>query len=166
MGSPSHVTFSNLDKKELIKGAKVKLKSGAESRHVFISFDSEDEDKVNLLRGQAKNLYTDLSFDDYSLKKEIKSHDDDYIKRRIRERIERASVNLVYLSDKTFKSKWVKWEIEESLNRKKGVVGFYDGDTPPKELPEAFKKHNLKIVKWGHKELMGTMEEAVSKRKI
>lgn len=37
-------------------------------RHIFISFDNEDMDEVNLLRGQAKNDKFDLQFDDHSVK--------------------------------------------------------------------------------------------------
>ena len=57
---------------------------GDVSRHVFISFDHEDMDEVNLLRGQAKNDKMNLQFDDYSVKEPYDSNNADYIKRNIR----------------------------------------------------------------------------------
>lgn len=134
------------------------------SRHVFISFDHDDLDEVNLLRGQAKNDETDLQFDDHSVKKPYDSIDADYIKRQIREKIERCSVSVVYLSDKAAASKWVNWEIEESLKQGKGVIGVYKGDKPPAKTPPAFQQNGCKAVKWEHSALIKAIEEASTKR--
>ena len=89
------------------------------SRHIFISFDHENLDEVNLLRGQAKNDKVDLQFDDHSVKEPYDSSNADYIKRQIREKIDRCSVTMVYLTDKSASSSWVNWEIEESIKRGK-----------------------------------------------
>ncbi len=134
------------------------------SRHVFISFDHDDLDEVNLLRGQAKNDKLDLQFDDHSLKEPVDSANADYIKRNIREKIDRCSVTVVYLTDKTASSEWVNWEIEESLKRGKGVVGVHKGDMPPAKTPPAFQQNGCKAVKWGHAALMAAIEEASTKR--
>lgn len=154
------------DHKKLEEKAKQSLRSAMTdtSRHVFISFASEDEDEVNLLRAQAKNEKTELEFDDFSLKEAIKSKNDDYIKQKIRVRIDRVSVTTVYLTPDSVKSKWVAWEIAESLKRGKGVIGVYKGDPPPAQLPPAFKDFGLKTVKWSHEELMKAIEEASKKR--
>lgn len=134
------------------------------SRHVFISFDHEDMDEVNLLRGQAKNNKVDLQFDDHSVKEPYDSTNADYIKRQIREKIDRCSVTMVYLTDKSASSKWVNWEIEESIKRGKGVIGVYKGDAPPAKLPSAFQKNGCKTVKWEHAGLMTAIEDASTKR--
>ena len=44
-----------------------------------MSFAFENEDEVNLLRGQAKNEKTDLEFDDFSLKEAVNSKNEDYM---------------------------------------------------------------------------------------
>lgn len=134
------------------------------SRHVFISFAYEDVDEVNLLRGQAKNDKTDLQFDDFSVKEAFDSGNADYIKRQIRERIDRCSVTVVYLSEKSASSSWVNWEIEESFKRGKGVVGVYQGDSKPANAPPAFQQNNCKAVKWEHAALMKAIEDANAKR--
>lgn len=134
------------------------------SRHVFISFAYEDVDEVNLLRGQAKNDKTDLLFDDFSVKEAFESENADYIKRQIRERIDRCSVTVVYLSDKSASSSWVNWEIEESLKRGKGVIGLYKGEIQPAKVPPAFQQNKCKAVKWEHAALMKAIEDANAKR--
>lgn len=134
------------------------------SRHVFISFDHEDLDEVNLLRGQAKNDKMDLQFDDHSVKEPYDSTNADYIKRNIREKIDRCSVTLVYLTDKTASSKWVNWEIEESLKRGKSVIGVYKGEAPPVKTPLAFQQNKCKAVKWEHAAMTKAIEDASTNR--
>lgn len=60
-------------------------------KHIFISFSHEDMGEVNLLRGQAKNEMNELIFDDYSIKEAFNGKNADYIKRQIREKIDRVS---------------------------------------------------------------------------
>ena len=78
----------------------------------------------------------------------------------IRERIDRASVTIVYLTEDSSKSDWVNWEITESLKRGKGVIGVYKGDAPPAKLPKTFQQGEFKIVKWDHTALLRAIEEA------
>lgn len=166
MGGGSGGGLFSSDIKSLEDKVKQRLaeaKSDA-SRHVFISFAYEDVNEVNLLRGQAKNENTDLQFDDFSVKDAFDSENADYIKRQIRERIDRCSVTVVYLSDKSANSKWVNWEIEESLKRGKGVVGIHKSDSPPENLPPALQQNSCKVVKWAHATLMTAIEDASTKR--
>lgn len=162
MGGGSGGSFSLGDLAKLQETAKQKLKDASEasSPHVFISFSYDDIDEVNLLRGQAKNENTDLQFDDYSVKEAFDSNNADYIKRQIREKIDRASVTVVYLSENSASSKWVNWEIEESLKRGKGVVGVHKGDKPPATLPKALIDSKSKVVRWQHADLVAAINEA------
>jgi hypothetical protein len=166
MGGSGGGGIPSSDLKRLEEKAKETLKksSSEASRHVFISFAQEDLDEVNLLRGQAKNQNTDLAFDDYSVKEAFNSANADYIKRQIREKIDRCSVTVVYLSKNCAASKWVNWEIEESLRRGKSVIGVHKGDAPPKDFPAAFTKNGCKTVKWEHAALMKAIEAASAKR--
>ena len=143
MGGSTGGRLDSSDIKRLEEQAKQKLSEARSdtSRHVFISFDHEDLDEVNLLRGQAKNDKVDLQFDDHSLKEPFDSTNADYIKRQIREKIDRCSVTVVYLSEKTASSKWVNWEIEESIKRGKGVIGVYKGDKAPASVPPSFRQN-------------------------
>jgi hypothetical protein len=166
MGGGSGGSIPSSDWSRLEAKAKQTLTEAAidTSPHVFISFAYEDVDEVNLLRGQAKNDKTDLQFDDFSVKEAFDSENADHIKRQIRERIDRSSVTVVYLSDKSASSSWVNWEVEESLKRGKGVIGVYKGDSKPANTPPAFYQNNCKAVKWEHTALMQAIEDASAKR--
>lgn len=130
--------------------AKQELRKAAQPRrrNVFLSFAAEDEAEVNLLRAQAKNEYSDIEFNDWSLKEPFDSRNAEYIKRGIRERIRQASLTIVYVSEHTADSKWVQWEIEESLALGKNVIGVHKGDRPPTRLPSAIIRNGIPVVPW------------------
>ncbi len=146
----------------LAEVAKRAIREGAqpEKRNVFISFVEEDLDDVNMLRGQAKNENSNLEFNDWSVKDPFDSDRAEYIKRGIRERIRQSSVTLVYLSEKTAASKWVDWEIRESIALGRGVVGIYKGEKPPSNLPPAMAEHRILAVPWKQKEIAKAIEGA------
>ena len=91
MGGSTGGGLYGSDIKSLEERVKQKLTAAKNdsSRHVFISFDHEDLNEVNLFRGQAKNDKVDLQFDDHSVKEPFDSTNADYIKRQIREKIDR-----------------------------------------------------------------------------
>lgn len=152
--------------RRLEREARESLKAGAATGkcNVFISFASEDLNEVNLLRGQAKNENSNIVFNDWSLKKPFDSQDAEYIRRGIRERIRQCSVTVVYLSAETCHSKWVDWEIRESIAMGKGVVAMYKGDKPPARLPTAVMEHKVPVVPWNQKELSKAIEEQSKNR--
>jgi hypothetical protein len=130
------------------------LGEGDQSRkNVFLARAYEDEDEVNLLRGQAKNPDTNFELNDWSLREPFDSQHAEYIKRGIRERIRHSSITLVYLSLHAAASRWVDWEIRESLRLGKRVVGVYSGSAQP-PLPPAFREFDLKSIPWRHEDLM------------
>ena len=128
--------------------------------NVFISFAAESLDEVNLLRGQAKNENSDIEFNDWSLKAPYDSKNSDYIRNGIRDRIRQCSVTIVYLSPEAASSKWVDWEIRESLRLGKGVIAMYKGDKPPSQLPAAVSENNIKVVPWNHDQLATAIQGA------
>lgn len=165
MGGGGGYGFSPVDKEELEKKAKEHLRNAGESRrNVFISFSSDDMDEVNLLRGQAKKDGVDLEFSDHSVKKAYDSEQDEYIKRQIRGKIEKASVTMVYLSANSINSDWVKWEIEQSKKMGNGVIAVYKGDKPPAYIPSHITDNVSSIVQWNHASMMQAIEDASTNR--
>lgn len=162
-GSGGRIPSSSFDRLEE-KAKKNLHESSSDDHHVFISFAHEDESEVDFLRGQAKNEKTQLSFDDYSLKKEIGSNEETYVKKKLSEKIAQASVTVVYLSPKAHKSDWVNWEIEKSIEKGKGVIGVHKSEKPPSQLPPAFKKHGCEVIKWSHKGLTAAINKAAKDR--
>ncbi len=146
--------------------ARKKLREGAEPSkyNVFISFVSEDINEVNLLRGQAKNESSDIEFNDWSLREPFDSRRAEYIKRGIRDRIERSSITLVYVSEHTADSKWVDWEIRESVRMGKGVIAVHKGESPPQKIPNALTELKIPIIRWTQKGMASAIEKASKKR--
>jgi hypothetical protein len=152
--------FSTDEIKKVEESTKKKLADnlGPSKRNIFISFDSDDLDSVNLLRGQAKNKNNELEFNDYSVKEPYNSEQAEYIQRKIRERIRQSSATVVFLSNRTAGSEWVDWEIRESSRQGKRIVAMYQGDTPPKRLPKALGELGIKPISWSHEGLMSALE--------
>lgn len=138
------------DIQSLVNKAKQELREGEQTgkRNVFISFAYEDVGTVNLLRGQAKNENSPIEFNDWSVSEPINSDRAPYIKQKIAERIAQSSLTVVFLSDATSKSEWVKWEIEESLRRGKKVLGVYPQDSKPRSYPDAITNNKITCVPW------------------
>lgn len=134
------------DIRALEQRAKAALQGG--KRNVFISFAMEDLDEVNLLRAHAMNEKSDIEFNDYSVREPYDSERAEYIRQKITERIERASVTVVYLSESTPQSEWVKWEVEKSLNLGKRVIAMYASDKPPSQLPAWVSEKKIGVVPW------------------
>jgi len=135
------------DTRKLEKKAKAELKKGERS-NTFLSFDYDDANEVNLLRGHAKNPNSDIEFIDHSVKEPINSNKADYIKKKIAERINRCSQTVVYVSNDTHKSNWVNWEVQKSLELGKKVIAVHKGDKPPSKLPKSVLDNNIKVVPW------------------
>jgi hypothetical protein len=157
---------SKEDLSRLEELARKTLREGAEPSkcNVFISFVGEDIDDVNLLRGQAKNESSEIEFSDWSLREPFDSKRAEYIKRGIKDRIERSSVTLVYVSEHTADSKWVDWEIRESVRMGKGVIAVHKGESSPQKVPNALKELKIPIIPWTHKGIAAAIEKASKKR--
>jgi len=137
------------DTRALEQKAKEILKQGeSSSKNLFISFAYEDVADVNLLRGQAKNANSDLEFSDWSVKEPYDSVRAEYIRQKLRERINRCSTTVVYLSPDATKSKWVKWEVEKSLELNKRIIAVHSGTNPPARLPAVVVENGITVIPW------------------
>lgn len=123
-------------------------------KRVFISFRAEDKGKVNGLRLLNSNENFDIEFYDESVRIEIKSKDKAYIRRVIREKINRTSVTVCMVSEDTHKSEWVDWELEESYDKGNEVIfmGFKDGPGRP-TIPRPGREHSAICWKWDYEKL-------------
>lgn len=128
-------------KKELDKGVR---------RNTFLSFDYDDIDEVNLLRAHAKNEKSEIEFIDRSVKDPIDSERAEYIKQKITERIRQCSQTVVYITNNTHCSDWVKWEVEKSLQLGKDVIAVHKGDAPPSNIPLCITDNGIKVVSWSN----------------
>lgn len=145
--------------------AEARLRAAAEPtrRNVFISFVHEDLDDVDRMREHAADERYALEFRDHSLKEPFDSDNAEYVKRGISEKIRQASVTMVYLSDNTAGSRWVDWEIRESIRQGKGVIAVYKGDRPA-ELPRAITEHGVRVMQLRNQRVTEAIEQAAVTR--
>jgi hypothetical protein len=91
-------------------------------KRVFFSFRAENKAAVDTLRLTASLPNHPLEFYDESVIEPYDSYNAEYIKRNIREKIRRASVTVCLLDAESHKSKWIAWEIEESLRSENRII--------------------------------------------
>lgn len=98
-------------------------------RKVFFSFDWDDVWRVNQVRNSwvAKGSYAKAGFVDKA-DIEVLKKKDQAIKRWIDEQMHGTSVTCVLIGNQTADSKWVKYEIQQSIDDRKGLVGIYIKD--------------------------------------
>lgn len=117
-------------------------------RRVFLSFLAEDEMQVNGLRLLAANPNYPLEFFDESVRVPYDSVDADYIRRRIREKISRTSVTVCLVGPQTHTSRWVEWELEESIEKGNTIFAMALKGVDSAILPNAIKSRNLPFYPW------------------
>jgi hypothetical protein len=133
----------------------------AAMKRVFISFRSEDRPQVNGLRLLAANPKFDIEFYDESVRTPFDSNDPAYIRRRIREKINRTSVTVCLVNTFTYTSQWVNWELEESLDKGNEIICMGLPNAPQSlTLPEPARRLKLKWYFWDINFLHQLIEKA------
>ena len=96
-------------------------------RYVFFSFDWDDVWRVNQVRHSwvAKGSYTAAGFVDSAQIETLQRNTDLAIKRWIGKQIDGTSVTCVLIGSQTANSRWVKYEIEQSIEKGNGLLGVY-----------------------------------------
>ena len=96
------------------------------ARVVFFSFDYDDVWQVNQVRKSGTFVGEQRAgFRDKAEYEQVKRQGDEVIKRWIRAQIQGCSVTCVLIGSATYQSKWVNFEIGESISRGMGLVGVY-----------------------------------------
>ena len=95
------------------------------ARSVFFSFKYEDVSRAMVVRNswvtQGKKA---AGFIDKADFEKVKKQGDQAIKIWIDNQLEGTSVTVVLVGEKTCKSRWVKYEIEKSIERGNGLLGI------------------------------------------
>jgi hypothetical protein len=97
------------------------------ARRVFFSFHYErDVWRVNQVRNCNVVAGTDQAgFFDHSEYEEAKKKGDADIKRLIRRKLDGTSVTVVLIGTETASRPFVQYEVQESIDRKNGLLGIY-----------------------------------------
>lgn len=95
------------------------------ARKVFFSFKYEDVSRAMIVRNswvtQGKESAGFIDKADFEA---VKKKGDQAIKNWIDKQLEGTSVTVVLVGEKTCSSKWVKYEIEQSIKRGNGLLGI------------------------------------------
>lgn len=132
----------------------------SEKKRIFLSFAFEDLDHVRGLRLLKDNPDFDLEFYDESVKEPIDSENADYIKQKIREKIKRSSATLCLVSEVTYKSKWVDWELETSDKFSKKIIAMaIKGVEKDIVFPKFIEEQKITVWKWSIDKLKELLEK-------
>jgi hypothetical protein len=132
-------------------------------RRTFLSFHAEDLRQVQGFRLMAMNKHVEIDFFDASVRDPIDSENSSYIKKKIREKISKASVLVCLIGYGTAWREWVDWEIRTAYEMRKGVCGARlkgsKGRTPP-----ALSETGAPVAPWNTREIIAAIECAAAKR--
>lgn len=117
-------------------------------RHVFISYQHEDQMKAKGLNLMTYNENLDVDFVGRHLLDPVNSTDPDYISRMIRQQIKGSSATIVLIGRHTADSAWVPREIAWSLDKQppNGLLGIRIDASA--EIPAELTQAGAEILNW------------------
>jgi hypothetical protein len=130
------------------------------ARRVFIAHQHNDRQQVRGFILLQWNMNVDFSFFDRSLVDPVKSNDETYIRKRIREEMHGTSVTAVLIGGKTHQSDWVAWEIEESAGRGNGLLGIKLKGQGGSKTPPLLRTFGAEVLTWQPIEFESAIERA------
>jgi hypothetical protein len=90
----------------------------------FVGFSSTDIHNYRLMQAWKANKNIDFNFTDCQLNGEVNSENEQYIKRKCRERINMAGKYVLLIGQDTkSKHKYVRWEAEVAIEKKCTIIG-------------------------------------------
>ena len=123
------------------------------SKNLFFSYYYKNSDEYDrLIEMLEERGYFDYS--NSSLDEESSAENEDYIKTKIRSKINWSGVIVVLIGPGTYTRKFVNYEIEYARKKDKRIVGVYlRGESQSKLPAELRKAHNedyndLALVRW------------------
>lgn len=138
-------------------------------RRVYFSFHYDDIWKVNQIRNShIVDGCSVAGFRDGSLWEEVKRRGEQAIQRAILQGLKNTSVTCVLIGQDTWRRKFVRYEIEESLERGNGLIGIHIhnirdrwGETCEKgRIPTLLRQVGAPIRVWNREKFGQWIEEA------
>lgn len=143
------------------------------ARRTFFSFNYKDVWRVNQIRSMTNIIGTAAAgFADASIWEEAKRKGESAIKRMIDDALKNTSVTVVCVTYGTSSRKYVKYEIEKSLERGNGLVALQihdikdqNGDTcNAGACPAGIEENGFKFYKYTSKEALASWIESAAKQ--
>ena len=90
----------------------------------FVGFSSTDIRDYRLMKAWKEHEHIEFNFTDCQLASELNSEDENYIKRKCRERINMAGTYVMLIGEDTrSKHKYVRWEAEVAIEKGCTIIG-------------------------------------------
>ena len=91
----------------------------------FVGFSSTDIKRYWLMLAWKENEHIDFNFADCQLSDEVRSEDEQYIKAKVRQRINMAGKYALLIGhDTRYKHKYVRWEAEVAIEKGCTLIGI------------------------------------------
>ena len=143
------------------------------ARRTFFSFNYKDVWRVNQIRSMTNVIGTSAAgFEDASIWEEAKKKGDAAIKRMIDEALKNTSVTVVFVTYGTASRKYIKYEVDKSLERGNGLIAVQihhlkdqNGDAcGAGACPDDIESNGYKFYKYSDKEALARWIEAAAKK--
>ena len=148
---------------QLLKAYRGQLTYHARKRRLFLSFHAEDKAQVQGFRLMAYNPKIATDFYDGSLKVAVSSQQATYVRRVIREMIQRASVVVCLIGNGTAWREWVDWELNTAYELRKGICGARLKESRGR-IPPLLREIGAPIARWDVQEIVAAIECAAARR--
>jgi len=120
---------------------------------VFFSFTEPDRGVVLTIKGRAVNSdYSNLNFRVKDLLKRWDTEDTAVIRRAITTAMSGTSRTIVFVGERTYRSKWVREEVEMTLEKNKPVYAIRLKDTNGQK-PKVLNDNNIFLYSWSEERL-------------
>jgi len=115
----------------------------------FFSFTEPDRHTVAKIKGRAVNSkYPYLNFKVKDLLKRWKTEDEATIKQAITKAQFGTSRTIVFVGKYTYRSRWVKHEVEMTLAKKKPVYAIFLKNKGFSRIPKCLSDNKVRVYKW------------------
>lgn len=135
----------------------------ARRRRIFVSFHAEDFPQVNGFRLMMNNPGVELDLADNSLKAQVDSDNETYVRRVIRDKIRRAEVIVCLIGHGTAWRDWVDWELNTGLSLGKGICGVRLRGSRGR-APAALGEVSAPVAQWDVTKIVAAIECAAARR--
>jgi MTH538 TIR-like domain (DUF1863) len=148
---------------QLVKAARGQLREHVRQRRLFLSFHYEDRQQVNGFRLLAYNENSPIDFHDGSVRSAVNSDQSSYLRKVIREKINKCSVLVCLVGDGTAWRDWVDWELATALRLGKGICGVRLKGSNGK-APDLLVQIGAPVANWNPEAIIAAIECAAARR--
>ena len=131
------------------------------TRRVFISYQHADQMRARGLNLMTYNKNVNVDFTGRHLLDPVKSHDTDYITRKIKEQIAGSSATIILIGKDTAGSSWVDKEIQWSEEKGNGIIGIRID--PDAQIPNSLSEYGAEIIDWYKPGDVNQFDEAIER---